>query len=884
MQNPTPRAIARSDYKPFAFSIVSLHLQFDLNPTSTLVQSKMLVHRNVGSSDTNLVLDGCDLELVEVKIDGRVLNGDAYALEPAIKPTTLTIHNVPSQSVIEITTRIDPQSNTVLEGLYLSSGIYCTQCEAEGFRRITWYPDRPDVMTRFTTKIIAAKEDCPVLLSNGNLVSSGELEDGRHWAQWEDPWPKPSYLFALVAGNLSFIRDDFQTASGRRVELFIYVQQHNVDKCDHAMASLVRAMKWDEEVYGLEYDLDQYMIVAVDDFNMGAMENKGLNVFNSKYVLADQSTATDKDFLGIESVIAHEYFHNWTGNRVTCRDWFQLSLKEGLTVFRDQEFSADQHSRAVKRIEDVRVLRSHQFPEDAGPLAHPVRPESYIEINNFYTLTIYEKGAELIRMMHTLIGADRFRAALDLYFQRHDGQAVTCEDFVLCMEAAAKVDLSRFRLWYSQSGTPRLNIQDSYDANNSTYKLIVSQSIPPTDSQPIAQAMHIPLVVSLFDEEGRSIPLQTGSGADKAEQYELVLDVTRSTQEYQFENVKQRPVPSLLRGFSAPVILKFGYSDTDLAFLLAHETDPFNRWEAGQRLATSVIDRFHKYSSGGQEVPGARFLVDAFRKTLTDENIDRAFLAELLLLPDIETIADGHEVFDVDRLDRSRNAIQKMLAAELHDELATLVQQSHNADFSIDAEAMSSRALANICLRYLASLNDDHWLGVVRERFSYSNNMTDQSAALSVLLEFDQLKSADYVEAFYRRWRDQRLVIDKWFSIQASANVHDATQRVERLLEHADFDHGNPNRVRSVLGAFSGGNPVAFHQSDGKGYQLLCEQIILLDNLNPQVAARLAVPLTRWRRMDETRRQLMKSSLIKIAQKPNLSRDVFEMVNRALDG
>lgn len=883
MRNSTPRAIARSDYQPSAYSVESMHMQFELDPAATLVRSTMTVHRIAGSNQSDLVLDGCELELVEIRKDGHILGVGDYTLEPSTEPTTLTIHAVATHAVIEIATRINPQANTVLEGLYLSSGNFCTQCEAEGFRRITWYPDRPDVMARFSVKIIADRHSYPVLLSNGNLISSGDLENGQHWVQWEDPWPKPSYLFALVAGDLSSVRDKFVTASGRTVELYVYVQRHNIDKCEHAMRSLRNAMQWDEDVFGLEYDLDRYMIVAVDDFNMGAMENKGLNIFNSKYVLANQATATDSDFVGIESVIAHEYFHNWTGNRVTCRDWFQLSLKEGLTVFRDQEFSADQHSRAVKRIEDVRLLRAHQYPEDAGPLAHPVRPDSYIEINNFYTLTIYEKGAELIRMMHTLIGAQRFREGLELYFQRHDGQAVTCEDFVLCMEAAANADLNQFRLWYSQSGTPRLNVSDHYNADEKVYSLTVSQSIPPTSLQPTAEPMHIPLVISLYDDKGRSIPLQIDGAGSSTDAYESVLNVTQRTQEFRFENIPRKPVPSLLRGFSAPVVLNFKYSDTDLSFLLAHETDPFNQWEAGQRLVTSVIDRFDSYSTVGKAVPGAGLLVDALKKTLTAKHIESAFLAELLLLPDIETISEGHKLFEVDRLISSRRAVKRMLAAELQSELTQLVQQSGNTGFSVDTQSIGNRALANICLDYLASLEDARWIGVVRDRFDNSDNMTDQSAALRILLEFDQAESARYLQAFYRRWRNERLVIDKWFALQASADVPDAIQNVLQLLAHEDFDHRNPNRVRSVLGAFSNGNPSAFHQQDGQGYRLLAEQVIVLDGINPQVAARLAVPLTRWQRLDKTRQNEMKSCLLAIAEKPDLSRDVFEVVNRSLD-
>ena len=877
MNNSTPTAIHRADYQPPGYTIETVHLEFELDASATRVRSAMQVRRRGASSD--LVLNGSDLGLVAVRMDGRTLSASEYALEPAVEPDTLTIHSVPERACIEIETDINPASNTVLEGLYLSSGNYCTQCEAEGFRRITWYPDRPDVMARFTVKITADKTHCPVLLCNGNQTDSGDLEDGRHWVLWEDPWPKPSYLFALVAGDLAHINESFTTASGRVVDLAIYVEPHNIDKCDHAMASLRNAMRWDEQRFGLEYDLDRYMIVAVDDFNMGAMENKGLNVFNSRYVLANQATATDSDFLGIESVVAHEYFHNWTGNRVTCRDWFQLSLKEGLTVFRDQEFSADQHSRAVKRIEDVRVLRARQFPEDAGPMAHPVRPDSYIEINNFYTMTIYEKGAEVIRMMHTILGPERFRAGIDLYFERHDGQAVTCEDFVLCMEAASQVDLSQFRLWYSQSGTPRLEVHDHYDAEQQRYTLTVKQSLVPTREQPNPAPMHIPLSVSLLSRNGQPLPLATQHAATNATADEgegegdavKVLHVTDAEQHIVFNDISARPVPSLLRGFTAPVILSYTYGLEDLAFLLTHETDSFNRWEAGQRLLTRVIEN----ADDTHLIPA----IDALGNVLVDSNIDSAYRAELLRLPTIEAIAEHHEVFDVDRLDASRQAVQRRIALALEEKFAAWTD--NDSAFAVDTASIGRRTLANVALDYLARLDD--WLPHLRLRFEQADNMTDQLASLRLLLDFDRDSGDEYLQAFYRRWRDQKLVIDKWFSIQATARMPDVTARVEALLAHDEFNLRNPNRVRSLLGAFSIGNPVAFHHVDGRGYRLLAGQIVQLDDINPQVAARLTEPLTRWYRMNTERQQQMKLSLQLIAGKKSLSKDVFEVVNRALD-
>ena len=874
MNNSTPTAIYRADYRPPGYTIETVHLEFELDASATHVRSAMQVQRSGASSD--LVLNGSDLGLVAVRMDGRTLSASEYTLEPAAEPDTLTIHGVPEHASIEIETQIDPASNTVLEGLYLSSGNYCTQCEAEGFRRITWYPDRPDVMARFTVKITADKTHCPVLLCNGNQTDNGDLDDGRHWVLWEDPWPKPSYLFALVAGDLAHLNESFTTASGRVVDLAIYVEPHNIDKCDHAMASLRTAMRWDEERFGLEYDLERYMIVAVDDFNMGAMENKGLNVFNSRYVLADQATATDSDFLGIESVVAHEYFHNWSGNRVTCRDWFQLSLKEGLTVFRDQEFSADQHSRAVKRIEDVRVLRARQFPEDAGPMAHPVRPDSYIEINNFYTMTIYEKGAEVIRMMHTILGPDRFRAGIDLYFKRHDGQAVTCEDFVLCMEAASQVDLRQFRLWYSQSGTPRLEVNDHYDAEQQRYTLTVKQSLLPTREQPNPAPMHIPLSVSLLSRKGQPLPITVSNAATtevpKEGKTVAVLHLTEAEQHIEFNDVTARPVPSLLRGFSAPVILNYTYSLEDLAFLLTHETDSFNRWEAGQRLLTRVIEK----ADDTHLTPA----IDALGSVLVDSNIDSAYRAELLRLPTIEAIAEQHEVFDVDRLDASRQLVQMRIASALEEKFAAWTD--NDSVFAVDTASIGRRTLVNVALEYLARL-DGRWLSHLRQRFEQADNMTDQLASLRLLLDFDQASGDEYLQAFYRRWRAEKLVIDKWFSIQATARMPDVIERVEGLLTHDEFNLRNPNRVRALLGAFSVGNPLAFHRVDGRGYRLLAEQILQLDDINPQVAARLTEPLTRWYRMSVDRQQHIKLSLQLIAGKKSLSKDVFEVVNRALD-
>ena len=884
MKHSSPQTVRLADYRPPAWLIDTVDLRFDLRETHSRVRSRLALRRNPASGEYGqLRLDGADLTLIAIALDGRALIADEdYALDEE----SLTIFAASDCCVLEIETQIEPQDNTALEGLYKSSGNFCTQCEAEGFRKITWYLDRPDVMARFSVTIEAEQARYPVLLSNGNPVKQGQLADGRHFATWEDPHPKPSYLFALVAGDLACIEDSYTTGSGREVALRIYVEAHNADKCAHAMRSLKKAMRWDEHTFGLEYDLDIYMIVAVDDFNMGAMENKGLNVFNSKLLLARPDTASDDDFLRIESVIAHEYFHNWTGNRVTCRDWFQLSLKEGLTVFRDQQFSADMNSAAVQRIGDVRLLRGHQFPEDGGPMAHPVRPDSYIEINNFYTATVYEKGAELIRMMHSLLGADGFRAGMDLYFQRHDGQAVTCDDFVQAMQDADGVDFGRFKRWYSQAGTPQLVARGEYDAAAGEYHLRLRQHTPPTAGQAEKLPLHIPLRMALLDaQSGEPQPLNL-RGNGQSHQRELVLDVTEAEQSFTFRGIHAPVVPSLLRGFSAPVQLDCDYGDAELAFLLARDDDPFNRWEAGQTLATRLMLQLAEDHRAGRKLTVPRQFVDALRAVLDDRDGDPALRAEALQLPREELVGERMAVIDIDALHAARSTLRRQLAEQLENGFRAAYASNSDAggEFSLEPAAMGRRKLKNVCLGYLCLLGDAQSLAGADRQFATADNMSDELAALAALVETGGSRRDAALDAFYAKWQGERLVIDKWFSLQAQSQAADTLARVRGLMQHADFEIRNPNRVRSLIGAFAVGNPVRFHAADGGGYQLLADLVITLDGLNPQVAARMVQPLSRWARYDEARQGLMKGQLRRILEKEGASRDVYEVVSKSLVG
>lgn len=876
MKDSTPKAINLKDYTQPHYWIDTVDLVFELGEDDTRVLSTMTLRKNSGfPGDYPLVLVGENVRLGVVRLDGVELAAADYL----VTEEELTIHSVPDRFVLEIETLIRPQDNTALEGLYKSSGNFCTQCEAEGFRKITYYLDRPDVMARFTTTVIADREKYPVMLSNGNPVEQGGYEDGRHWIKWDDPFSKPCYLFALVAGDLGFIEDSFTTMSGRDIRLRIYVEHHNIDHCDHAMASLKKSMKWDEEVYGREYDLDVYSIVAVDDFNMGAMENKGLNVFNSKCVLAKQETATDSDFINIEGVIAHEYFHNWSGNRVTCRDWFQLTLKEGLTVFRDQQFTADMNAATPKRIDDVNILRTSQFAEDAGPMAHPIQPASYLEINNFYTVTVYNKGAEVIRMIHTLTGADGFRKGMDLYFESNDGKAVTTEEFLRAMEQANGIDLSRFRNWYTQAGTPEVSVSDTYDDASGTYTLKLQQHTPATPGQERKQAFHIPVSMGLMDEYGNDMEAQLAGGASGRTH---VLDFMKDTQAFVFNDVQHRPVASLFRGYSAPVKVEFDRSDDELAFCMAHDSDEFNRWDAGQQLATRIILKLVETIQADEtpELPG--YFIDAYSKTMSDSALDKSLLARALSLPSISYISERMDVADVHAIHAARVYIHKQISQQFQQQWLELYNDNQSGQFSLSPEAMGRRFLKNVALAYLFYNDAEAHVPLALQQFENANNMTDQVAGFRVLVHNDTSQRRHVTEAFYQQWKQDHLVIDKWFTIQAMAVMDDTIDTVSGLFSHPDFDLKNPNRVRALLGAFCSANPVCFHDVSGAGYRLLGEYVEKLNELNPQIAARLLSPMTRWHRFGAEAQDMMKAELERLGQLPDLSRDVYELVSKSL--
>jgi len=880
MTSDAPKTVYLKDYTPPPFLIEEVDLRFELGEETTQVSSTLTIERNpaCANSENDLVLDGQELQLVSISVDNTPIARDRYRIDDG----RLIVYQVPDTFTLTTCVRIRPQANTSLEGLYTSSGNFCTQCEAQGFRKITWFLDRPDVMSRFTTTIVADRDRYPVLLSNGNPVQDGVLDDGRHWVKWQDPFTKPSYLFALVAGDLACVEDRFTTGSGRDVALQIFVEKHNSDKCDHAMASLKKAMRWDEKVFGLEYDLDIYMIVAVDDFNMGAMENKGLNVFNSKYVLAKPETATDGDFAGIEGVIAHEYFHNWTGNRVTCRDWFQLSLKEGLTVFRDQEFSADMTSAAVKRIQDVRVLRTHQFAEDAGPMAHAVRPESYMEISNFYTVTIYNKGAEVIRMMHTLLGADGFRKGMDLYFQRHDGQAVTTEEFVKAMEDANGEDLSQFRLWYSQAGTPMVRVSGDYDGDAKTFTLMLSQSCPSTPGQAVKQPFHIPIRLGLLDHAGRDMDLDMGDQYPGSTS-ERVLNLTESEQHFQFFNVPEAPVVSAARSLSAPVAIDAGRDDAALAFLAGHDSDAFNRWDAAQEFADKAMMRQIDNCRGGRELTLDPAFLASFSRTLAEQKLDRALIAEALTLPGESYLADRMATIDVDAIHAARQSMRRSLAHALEEEFRQVYRSNmSNEAYRYDAESAGRRSLKNLCLSYLMELDDPQLRAWCMSQFQQADNMTDVLAALACFTRTDCPERETVTAEFYQRWQHDTLVLDKWFSLQAMSQLPGTLASVERLMDHPAFDRRNPNKVRALIGAFSHGNQVRFHDASGAGYAFLADRVVELDAINPQVAARLMGAFSRWRKFEGDRQQLMRAQLERILSTANLSKDVYEVASKTL--
>jgi len=980
MEHPAPQAIRRADYLPPEWLIDTVDLVFDLRDEGTTVTATLAIRANLplvapaahaggepgdnpdgnpdgasGPAERVLRLNGHHLDLLSAALDNQALG--AEALE--VGAESVIVRGLPDRPFrLTLVTRMKPEDNKALVGLYRSSGTYCTQCEAEGFRRITAFLDRPDVMARYTTTIEADAASCPVLLSNGNLVGQGPAAGGRHWARWEDPFPKPAYLFALVAGDLREVRDTFVTRSGRTVTLSLFVEPGNEGRCGHAMQSLKRAMAWDEQVFGLEYDLDVYNIVAVGDFNMGAMENKSLNVFNAKYVLASPDTATDHDFLAVESVIAHEYFHNWTGNRITCRDWFQLSLKEGLTVFRDQEFSADMNSRAVKRIADVQRLRAGQFVEDSGPLAHPVRPDSYIEINNFYTATVYEKGAEVIRMLRTLLGPDGFRRGMDRYIARHDGQAVTCDDFVAAMidgaygaygayGACGRTDatggaepdfnLEQFKLWYTQAGTPELDVDGQYDGGARTYRVTVRQAVPPTPGQPTKQPMVIPLALGLLGADGRDLPLRladeasppgpaasplpgqppcpaptspapTGPTPTSPTPINLVLRIDRAEQSFTFVDVPEPPVPSLLRGFSAPVRLRTRLGDADLAFLMANDSDGFNRWEAGQALATrSLLAGVEAVRTGvglsayyatqpgatqpgatqpGAALPGAALpgaFVAAVGRCIARAGEEPAFAAHALVLPSEGYLSQQMAIIAIDAIHEVRQAARRQLAAAWRAEWRALYETcAREGGADLSPLAIGRRALKNLCLAYLVAHEDAEAVALAVAQYRTATTMTDAIGALSALANIDTPERPVVLEDFYTRWRHEPLIIDKWLSIQATSVRADTLATVRGLLGHPGFDPLNPNRIYSLIGAFCGANQVRFHEATGAGYDFLTEQVLRLNPVNPQVAARLAGPFARWRRVDPHRQALIRAQLERILAAPGLSPDVYEIVSKTL--
>ncbi|ATR84140.1 aminopeptidase N [Pseudomonas sp. HLS-6] len=884
MRTEQPQVIYLKDYQAPEYLIDETHLTFELFEDHTLVHAQLVMRRNParGAGLPPLVLDGQQLELLSVQLDDRELSATEYELSDS----HLTLQPTAALFTLDTSVKIHPESNTALEGLYKSSGMFCTQCEAEGFRKITYYLDRPDVMSKFTTTVIAEQHRYPVLLSNGNPVGTGPGEDGRHWATWEDPFMKPAYLFALVAGDLWCVEDTFTRQSGRDVTLRIYVEPENIDKCQHAMTSLKKSMRWDEEVYGREYDLDIFMIVAVNDFNMGAMENKGLNIFNSSCVLARAETATDAAHQRVEAVVAHEYFHNWSGNRVTCRDWFQLSLKEGFTVFRDAEFSADMNSRTVKRIEDVAYLRTHQFAEDAGPMAHAVRPDSFIEISNFYTLTVYEKGSEVVRMVRTLLGVEGFRKGSDLYFERHDGQAVTCDDFIKAMEDANGVDLSQFKRWYSQAGTPRLAVSDAYDSVAQTYSLTFRQSYPQTPDKQEKQPFVIPVELGLLDAQGNDLPLRL-LGEAAAEGTTRVLSVTEAEQTFTFVDVAAKPLPSLLRGFSAPVKLSFPYDRDQLMFLMQHDSDGFNRWEAGQQLSVQILQELIEQHKQGAKLVLDPRLVTALGSVLSNDQLDQAMVAEMLSLPSEAYLTEISEVADVDAIHAAREFARKQLSEQLFDALWARYQAnravSRTTAYVAEAEHFARRSLQNIVLSYLMLSGKPQVLEATLEQFDACDNMTERLTALAVLVNSSfEAERAKALETFADHFKDNPLVMDQWFSVQAASTLPGGLARVKALMQHPAFTMKNPNKVRALIGAFAGQNLVNFHAADGSGYRFLADLVIELNALNPQIASRQLAPLTRWRKYDAARQALMKGELERILASGALSSDVYEVVSKSL--
>ncbi len=875
-----PQIKKLAEYSASAWLIRDVFLDVSLHPERTCVTAVLDIAPNPESAAQNapLVLDGEELELVSIALNGQALETDAYHLDE----TSLTIPELPSGAFsLRIETICNPRANTALSGLYLSNGVYCTQCEAEGFRRITYYLDRPDILARFKVRLEAPGEAAAVLLSNGNLVDFGGAEDMRQFALWEDPFPKPSYLFALVAGNLASVEDHFTTMSGREVVLRIFVEPGKEDRCAYAMDCLKRAMKWDEEMFGREYDLDIFMIVAVSDFNMGAMENKGLNIFNDKYILVRPDTATDADYANVEAIVAHEYFHNWTGNRITCRDWFQLCLKEGLTVFRDQRFTADQRSAAVKRIKDVQLLKTHQFPEDAGPLAHPVRPDSYMEINNFYTATVYEKGAEVVRMLHTLLGEDMFRKGMDLYFERHDGEAATVEDFIACFAAVSGRDFTRFMLWYSQAGTPQLTVSGRYSQAEQIYEMSIEQSCPATPGQTRKQPFHIPLKMALLDAKGGEFALELDDGTKVKNG---IVEITQTKTVLRFTGIAQKPVPSLLRGFSAPLEVQSPLPERDAGFLMAHDGDLFNRWQVAQDYAMGILKRNTRALRTGEPPRRGAALAKAMEAALRDDSLEPAYISAFLALPGESDVAReiGKDV-DPGAIHAARDTLYASLAAYLETPLEQVYRVLvDDGPYAPDAQSAGRRALRATCLGLLARLGKPRDIKRVCGHYLDADNMSEKMAALSVFAMLDAPERGFAFDHFYNEWRDDHLVMDKWFMLQAISPLPNALEEVAALTRHKLFSMQNPNKVRSLIGAFATANPLNFNRADGAGYAFVAARILELDRINAQVAARLTAAFRNWRMLEKTRRKLARAALEKIAANEGLSRDVYEIATKSL--
>lgn len=875
-----PKEIFLKDYQPSNYLIEQVFLHFDLHPEYTLVKSIIKFYANPeAQKDSVLQLVGEELQLRRVILDGKTLEPNQYE----VKDNLLIIPKVPEKFTLETEVLIKPAENKTLNGLYQSKGNYCTQCESQGFRRITYYLDRPDVMSRFTTAISADRDRYPVLLSNGNLVDTKDLGDNRHWVLWEDPSLKPSYLFALVAGDYEWIEDTFTTMSGKTVLLRVYVEKGNVDKSAHAMESLKRAMKWDEDTYGREYDLDMYMIVAVSDFNMGAMENKGLNIFNDVYILATPDTATDEDYVNIESVIGHEYFHNWSGNRVTVRDWFQITLKEGLTIFRDQGFTADMTSHAVKRIKDVNVIRNVQFPQDAGPLRHSIRPESYIEVNNFYTVTVYNKGSEVIRMLETLLGIETFRKAMTLYFERNDGKAVTTEDFLQAMQDEYGKDLTQFKNWYRQAGTPHVEAKGVYDPQQHTYTLTFSQSCIPTPGKKTTEDFVIPIKVALLNEQGKELPLKLENTRSNEAVTEMVVTLDKKEQKFVFTDVQEEPLPSLLRNFSAPVRLTFPYTEDQLIFLMAHDTDGFNSWDAGQELATNLIMSGVKNYRENTDVKIDDKFIEAFRTNLVNDQLDKLFIAEMLILPTESYILELMKESDIEVIYKVRHNIRKQLATKLATDFLDQYHRNTAKEFSLDKEAMGQRRLKNICLAYLMLLGKQEIIDLAVKQYRNADNLTDRVGVLAAITHVDAPEREQLFTDFYQHWQNNSLVIDKWFSLQVMSTLPNAFELMKSLMDHPAFDITNPNKTRSVLGTFVRTNFLRFHDKSGIPYAYLVEQVLTIDAFNPQLAARMLEPLIKWRSYDKERQALMKTELERIEKVPSLSNDLYELVTKSLN-